>query len=217
MTLNHIFFSFMSLSSLLIKQRWWALRHGKVRTAKDSGCRNPERPGLAWSHTTREQASCWAMPELFVHQLASLGSGLLSEAWSVFPGLWQNAAEMFGAGLGPTWCGSAGLSYLSPQGLICPFSPFPQTNLSLSWKVPVSSPPPSCLSPGLSPETLASLPHRSKLFSTGGSELGWPLLTQDGTDGKPAVPQVLMPSPLSHPVRDGRFYSESRRYRVLNL
>lgn len=35
----------------------------------------------------------------------------------------------------------------SPGGLICLFSPFPQANLSLFSRVPVSSLPPSCLSP----------------------------------------------------------------------
>lgn len=59
-------------------------------------------PGAAQDSKQDDEVSC-VMPDLFVHHLALLESGLLSGAWSMSPGLWQNPAELFEAGLGPTW------------------------------------------------------------------------------------------------------------------
>lgn len=162
MTLNHIF-SFYEPASSLIKHGWWALCHGIV--LKDNDCRKPERArGCLEPHHKRVSKMLGDARPLCTP------SGLFW-VWTPVWGLVLYVAEHsrdFWAGLGPTWW----FPWPQPplhRALICPFSPFPQTNLSFSWKVPVSSPPP-CLSPGLSPETPASLPHRSKLFSTGGSE-----------------------------------------------
>lgn len=147
------------------------------------------------------------MPDLFEHHLASLEPGLLSGAWSMFPGLWQNTAEMFEAGLGPTWW----LPWPEP-----PLHRALSVHSLLSHKLIFLSlgkflfPPRRlvCLR-RLQPASHSGL----SCSAQGAQSLAWPPLAQDGTDGKPAVADALNPSPLDCPAYDGTFYAETPRCR----
>lgn len=151
------------------------------------------------------------MPDPFAHHLASLGSGLLSGAWSMSPGLWQNTAEMFEAGLGPTWW------LLWPEP---PLLKALSVHSLLSHKLIFLSlgkflfPPRRLVSLQACLRRLQPASHTGLSCSAQGAQsLGWPPLAQDGTDGKPAVADILKRSPLDYPAYDGTLYAETPRYR----
>lgn len=122
------------------------------------------------------------------HHPASLGSGLLSGAWSMSPGLWQNTAEMFEAGLGPTWW------------LLWPEPPLHRAlsvRSLLSHKLIFLSlgkflfPPRRLVSLQACLRRLQPASHTGLSCSAQGAQSrGRPPLARDGTDGKPAVPTL---------------------------
>lgn len=148
------------------------------------------------------------MPDLFVHHLASFGSGLRSGAWSC---MWQNTAEIFGLGWAPHG-GSPGPSHLS-IGLLSVHSLLSHKLIFLSLGK-FLFPPRRLVSPQAYLQRLQPASHTGLSYSAQEAQsLGWPPLAQDGTDGNPAVTNILKPSPLGHPVLDRKFCSQTPRYR----
>ena len=132
-----------------------------MRIQRDNRCRE-EGQAAAWSHTARQQERCWVYSfpapssPCAIQSLAGRGSPTgPASCWR--PGLCNLAAGLHdlrknrpsacsGWGQSPLRC-SAGLTW-PPQGTLSAHSLLShRANLSLFSRVPVSSLPPSCLSP----------------------------------------------------------------------